>query len=417
MRGRDLEEGLAGIDRLPHLDVEHPAGIGVLWVGVDVRVVPGALAQVAVVGAAHPRLAAVVGAVDATVRVLDHRVDAATDGRRDDDADLALDPLRQAGLVVEPLPAVAAIARAPEAGALATGRHEVRPALGLPRPGEDDARVVRVDREVVDTGPLGDEEDVVPGLAAVQRAVEAALGVRAVGVPEGGDVDAVGIARVNAHLADVARLLQPEVLPGLAGVGAAVDAVAVADVATDRGLAHPDVDDVRVRLGDGDPTDRGALEVAVGDVLPVSVRRLSSSRRHHRSSRSSRSPAGWRAPPRRRHAHRASAQYSGTQVAATVSLCPKSLSFPPAGDPTAGHLRASDSLRWIVVWCSGSDAGARICTMSQLPNLLDISYTAAILGGSDGGTAWSLLLRFLQHRNLRRWHRQSMLSCGIFRIG
>ena len=67
---------------------------------------------------------------------------------------------------------------------------------------------------------------------------------------------------------DGQRLLEPDVRPGLAGVGRLVDAVALEHVAAQLGLAHPDVDDVRVRLGDGDRADRGGLEEAIGDGTP-----------------------------------------------------------------------------------------------------------------------------------------------------
>lgn len=41
------------------------------------------------------------------------------------------------------------------------------------------------------------------------------------------------------------------------------------DVATDAGFAHADVDDVGVGGRDGNGANGGALEEAVGDILPV----------------------------------------------------------------------------------------------------------------------------------------------------
>ncbi|GBD16895.1 hypothetical protein HRbin26_01805 [bacterium HR26] len=73
---------------------------------------------------------------------------------------------------------------------------------------------------------------------------------------------------MHPYPGDVAGVAQPDVLPGAAAVGRLVDAVAVGDVAADAGLAGADIDDVGVGLADGDSADRGALEVAVGDVLP-----------------------------------------------------------------------------------------------------------------------------------------------------
>ncbi|MEI2616302.1 MAG: hypothetical protein V9F06_01525 [Thermomicrobiales bacterium] len=90
---------------------------------------------------------------------------------------------------------------------------------------------------------------------------------------------------------------QPEVLPGLAAVGGLVDAVAVGDVAADGRLAHADVDDVGVGLGNGDRAHRGALEEAVGDVPPVLTAVVGSSRRRRRSSRTRQSRASTRGRP------------------------------------------------------------------------------------------------------------------------
>src|SRR5581483_6037511 len=108
-----------------------------------------------------------------------------------------------------------------------------------------------------------------PAPATVAGAEDTALAVRAEGVPQGGDVGNVGVFRMHAHAADEAGIGQAKVRPGLAGIGGTVDAVAVGDVAADAGLSHAGIDDVRVRLGDGDGADGGGAHEAVGDVLPV----------------------------------------------------------------------------------------------------------------------------------------------------
>ena len=64
--------------------------------------------------------------------------------------------------------------------------------------------------------------------------IDAALGVRAEDVAERGDVDEVGIPRVDADAPMWRVSLEADVRPGLAGVGRLVDAVAVRDVAADR---------------------------------------------------------------------------------------------------------------------------------------------------------------------------------------
>ena len=88
-------------------------------------------------------------------------------------------------------------------------------------------------------------------------------------VTECRDVDRVRILGMYADLADVARVLEPEMRPRLTGVGRAIHTVAVRNVAADAAFAHTDVDHVRVGLRDRDRADGRALEEPVGGVLPV----------------------------------------------------------------------------------------------------------------------------------------------------
>ena len=127
---------------------------------------------------------------------------------------------------------------------------------------------MRVHDEIARPGHLAAEEHLLPGCAAVFRAVDAAFLVRPVRVAERRDIDEIGIARMDADFGDVPRLREAEMRPRLARVGGLVDAIAMRDIATNRDFAHTDIDDVRVALRHRDGTDRGALEVAVGDVLP-----------------------------------------------------------------------------------------------------------------------------------------------------
>ena len=62
---------------------------------------------------------------------------------------------------------------------------------------------------------------------------------------------------------------EPDVLPGLARVAAAVDAVAGQDVAADARLAGADEDEVGVRFGHRDRADRRRRDLEVGDGVPV----------------------------------------------------------------------------------------------------------------------------------------------------
>src|SRR5205085_840698 len=80
--------------------VQHVDGLGVFGIGVNVRVVPGALAQIALVVGAPPRLAAVLGAEDAARVRFDDRPHAIVI-RRDGHADLADRAFRKAVIVRE----------------------------------------------------------------------------------------------------------------------------------------------------------------------------------------------------------------------------------------------------------------------------------------------------------------------------
>src|SRR5262249_33497079 len=114
------------------------------------------------------------------------------------------------------------------------------------------------------------DQHLLPGLAAVGGAVDAALGVGAEGVAEDSSVGDVGVFRVDDHLPDL-PLLFPDVLPALAAVGGAVAAVAGGGVAADVGLARADVDDVGVGRGHSDGAD-GSNGLVVEDGFPGDAR-------------------------------------------------------------------------------------------------------------------------------------------------
>ena len=269
VRGRDLGEGRPAVGRLPHPEVEDVEGVGVLGVGEDVAVVERAVDEVAAARHPLPVPAAVVGPVQPGLFRLDDGPHPLRPGRGNGDADLPLDPLGKSRLVRQVLPGVAAVAGLVQAASGAAARHVPEVAVRLPDRRVDDARVVRVHRQVDGPGPVAGEQDPLPVPAAVARAVHPALVVGAEQVAEGGDVHEVGVVRVDADLADVAGVLQPGMSPAAAAVRAAVHAVAPGDVEAGRRLPHAGVDDVGVGLGNRQGPDRGGVEVPVGDVLPV----------------------------------------------------------------------------------------------------------------------------------------------------
>ena len=270
VRGGDLGEGLAAVAALPELEVVDVDRVGVPRVGGEVDVVPGAGDQVLLVGDFLPVVAVVVGAVEAALLgVLDQGPDAAGPGRRGGDADLAQGAGGQVGAAADVLPGLAAVDAAPEAAAGAAAADLPEGAVGLPGGRIEEAGIGLVDGEVDGAGFVADGEDVPPGGAAVVALEDAALRVRPEGVAEGGHPDDVRVVGVDADLADLAGLAQAGVAPGAAGVGAAVDAVAVGDVGADGRLAGAGVDHVGVGRGDGQRSHRGGGEEAVGDGAPV----------------------------------------------------------------------------------------------------------------------------------------------------
>ena len=119
-----------------------------------------------------------------------------------------------------------------------------------PGRGVEDARIRRVHRQVDRAGVAIDEEDALPVLAAVARAIDAAHVVRAEGVAQRGDVDEVGIRSDGRGCARCAASRRgrcaSSVLP------ASVDFHIPSPCETlPRTVSSPlaDVDDVRIGLG------------------------------------------------------------------------------------------------------------------------------------------------------------------------
>ena len=103
-------------------------------------------------------------------------------------------PARQPGVGGQVGPGDAAVDRLVETAAGTAAGQFVWPAPRLPERDVDVARVGRVERDIVGAGVLALGEDEVPARPAVARPVEPALGVRPVGVAEGGDVDEIGVS-------------------------------------------------------------------------------------------------------------------------------------------------------------------------------------------------------------------------------
>ena len=232
------------------------------------RVVERALPDVAPRVHQLPVRAAVVGAEQAAVLVFDERVDPVRIRLGDRDADLPVHALRQPLVARDFRPRLAAVGGLEQAASGTAARHRVLDAVRLPQGGKHDVRIAPVDRDVGASGLRIAEERTLPRLAAVHALEDAALVARFAVVAEVGDVDDVGVGRMDADAGDRLRLAEADVRPRLAGVGRLIQAVAGQDVAADARLAHPEEDDVGVRFGHGDRADRRALDLTVGDGCP-----------------------------------------------------------------------------------------------------------------------------------------------------
>src|SRR5829696_547666 len=215
----------------------------------------------------------VVAAVETTLGgVLDESPDTTRASRRGGHPDLAKHTGWKVRVTCQILPGLAAVDAAPQSAVRATAADLPEGAMGFPDSSVKNSRVGLVETEINRAGFIADVENLAPGCATVLALEHAALGVGSEGVTQRRDPHDIRVVRVDANLADVARFAQPNVAPASAGVGTAIDAVAVGDIDADRGFASAGIDDVRVRSRHGQGTDRGGGEEAIGDWLPVCSR-------------------------------------------------------------------------------------------------------------------------------------------------
>src|SRR5205814_4664865 len=120
---------LATVRRAPEADIHDPNLVLVLRMRVNPRVVPGALAEIAIFAGLGPGLAGVVGAEDAAVVGFDQRPDALGIDGRNRDANDADRLFRQPFVSSDLRPVIAAVGAFPQPGAGATALEAVWCAL------------------------------------------------------------------------------------------------------------------------------------------------------------------------------------------------------------------------------------------------------------------------------------------------
>ncbi len=157
---------------------------------------------------------------------------------------------------LEARPRLAAVGRLEDAAAGPAAVHAAGRAPALIHRRVQDLAVGRVHHDVVGAGVVVALQHLLPGLAAVERPVHAALAAGAPQAAGGRHEHDVVVARVDGDAVDVAGGAETHVGVGLAAVGRLVDAVAPRRALAVVRLARAHPDEVRVALRDGHVADR-----------------------------------------------------------------------------------------------------------------------------------------------------------------
>jgi hypothetical protein len=124
--------------------------------------------------------------------------------------------------LVDRSPGFAGVRRLPDPaarrGGVVSGIVPFRPGP-LPGHGIDRVVVLRIHDQVVSTRFVVDEEDLLPGLAAVRCLEDAAVGILRPFRPAGGDIDDIGVFRMDDDTGDGVSPDEPHVRPGFPAVG------------------------------------------------------------------------------------------------------------------------------------------------------------------------------------------------------
>ncbi len=245
--------------------------VGVVGQDAEPREIARPIVDPAVAAHQRPLAAAIVGSPQiALVCRLDRGVDARRVARGDPQTDAPERRRRQAvpGQVRPRGPAVARdvnTAAGPPALRIPGMNRE------LPHRGEERLRIGRIHHDIDGAGVLVHEQDALPCSSAVECPKYAALGLRAIAVPQRRDIYEIGVGRVDRDAGNASRVLEAHVCPRLPAIHRLEDAVADGDVAPDERLAGANPDDVRLGWSDRDCANRGDFLV-VEQRLPVQAR-------------------------------------------------------------------------------------------------------------------------------------------------
>src|SRR5215510_12528504 len=152
VRGGDLGERSATVSRFPGLVVEDPDGIGVLWIGKDVLVVPRTPLQVTVIADQLPGRATVIGPEEPAVLGLDSHPHPPRSGRRDCHPHPAFEALGEARVIGNLHPGVATVGRPVQTTVGPAAREIPEIAPYLPDGSIQESWIVGVQRQISRSG-------------------------------------------------------------------------------------------------------------------------------------------------------------------------------------------------------------------------------------------------------------------------
>jgi len=141
--------------------------------------------------------------------------------------------------------------------------------LPLPDGGVEHAGVGRIHRDIVRSGAVALEEDVLPRHPAVARAIHAPVRVRPPRMTERCDVGGVGIVGMHEDIADMTRGGKADVCPGAPAIGGFIHAITMRDIAADCRFARTGIDHIRIGGSNGECAYRSGFEKPVRDIGPV----------------------------------------------------------------------------------------------------------------------------------------------------
>lgn len=295
-------EGLAAVLRPRHGHAHDVHDVLVLRVDADLSEHPsvgtGEAFELVVLGAdARPVAALVVAAVD--LHAVGHHLDGASVGVEFvglrlplggvvvhggiDDVGVAAGEgqsdaageLRLGQTGVGDLPGVATVPRPVDMVAVLGHGVAPAPADTVPCRCQQRVGVGGVHGDVDGAGMVVVAEDLLPGLAAVDGPVHAAVGVVAPLMPAGGGIGDVGIGGMDDDAGEGGGVGEAGMLPGRTAVGRLVDAEARQRGAEDIGLTGAEVDDVGIGGGDGEASNRlCGLTVEEGRPVLAGIGRL-----------------------------------------------------------------------------------------------------------------------------------------------